>query len=442
MPDAAHARSAVPLDPPARLNVLLVGGGGREHALAWKLRQSPRVASLYTTHADNPGIADLAEPIDCPLELTNTFRLERFCVRSGVNLVVIGPEAPLASGLADKLAANVPGAAILGPGAEGARLESSKSFAKKIMRAAAIPTAEGRVFTDPRDAKAFLQSREHAYVVKASGLAAGKGVIVPSSLKEALDGVDRIMVRREFGDAGAEVVIEEKLKGREASVFALIDGSTIAVLETAQDYKRLGDGDTGPNTGGMGAVSPASTIDDDMLDRVQREVLIPLVDTLRREEIDFRGVLYVGLMLTAGGPKVLEFNTRFGDPECQALMPRLTSDLAELLYRTAAGSLERADITWDPRPSCCVVLAARGYPGKSETGAPITGIDQARGAGAEVFHASTGREQGALVSGGGRVLSVVALGDNPEHARAAANAAADAISFDGKTHRRDVGAGV
>ncbi len=441
MPDAAHSRPSAPPDPPGRLNVLLVGGGGREHALAWKLRQSPRVADLFTTHPDNPGIADLAQPIDCPFELANTFRLERFCVRAGVNLVVIGPEAPLASGLADRLKANVPGAAVLGPGAEGARLESSKSFAKKMMRAAAIPTAEGRVFTDPRDAKAFLQTREHAYVVKASGLAAGKGVVVPASLKEAIDAVDRIMVKREFGDAGAEVVIEEKLKGGEASVFALIDGSTIAVLETAQDYKRLGDGDTGPNTGGMGAVSPAPALDDATLDRVQREVLVPLVDTLRREEIDFRGVLYVGLMLTPGGPKVLEFNTRFGDPECQALMPRLTGDLAEILYRTASGSLERAEIAWDPRPSCCVVLASRGYPGESEKGAAITGVDAARRAGAEVFHASARREAGGLVSGGGRVLSVVALGDTPDDARAAANAAADAITFEGKTHRRDVGSG-
>ena len=430
----------IPRDPPERITALLVGGGGREHALAWKLRQSPRLERLYLTHTDNPGLAALGEPTDCPFDLTHTFRLERFCERAGVNLVVIGPEAPLAAGLADALAA--PGRAVLGPGASGARLEASKSFAKKIMRAAAIPTAEGRVFTDADAARAFLRSREHAYVVKASGLAAGKGVVVPASLEEALAAVDRMMVKREFGDAGAEVVIEERLGGREASVFALLDGRTIAVLETAQDYKRLGDGDTGPNTGGMGALSPARTIAAADLDRVQREVLLPLIDTLRREEIGFRGVIYVGLMLTPGGPKVLEFNTRFGDPECQALMPRLKSDVAALLWRTAAGSLEDAEIEWDDRPSCCVVLAADGYPGDAKhKDAPITGLDEAASMpGVQVFHANTRRVDGAMVARGGRVLSVVAVGAGEAEARERANAAAERIVFPGKAHRRDIGA--
>lgn len=421
------------------MNVLLVGGGGREHALAWKLRRSPRVERLFVTHPENPGLASLGEPTDCPFDLEHTFRLDRFCERAGVNLVVIGPEGPLAAGLADKLAA--PGRAVLGPGASGARLEASKSFSKRIMRAAAIPTAEGRIFTSAEDAKAFLRSREHPYVVKASGLAAGKGVVVPDSLEEALAAVDRIMVKREFGDAGGEVVIEERLGGREASLFALLDGKTIAVLETAQDYKRLSDGDKGPNTGGMGALSPARTIGEADLDRAQHDVLLPLIDTLRREHIDFRGVLYVGLMLTPGGPKVLEFNTRFGDPECQALMPRLTSDLADLLWRTAAGSLDGAEIAWDARPACCVVLAAEGYPGDARhKNAPITGLDDvASTPDVWVFHGNTRVEGGVLAARGGRVLSVVAVGDTAASARDRANAAADRIVFAGKIHRRDIG---
>lgn len=432
--------------PPDRFRILLVGGGGREHALAWKLAQSPRCEALFTTHPENPGVAAHATGVGYPFDLKDQPRLARWCDANGINLVVIGPEGPLAAGLADSLSkvgysATVKDRAVLGPGASGARLEASKAFAKQVMRSALIPTAEGRTFTSAEDAKAFLESRQSAYVVKASGLAAGKGVIVPDSLDEALEAIDRIMIRREFGDAGAEVVVEERMQGREASLFALIDGRTIALLETAQDHKRLGEGDTGPNTGGMGVVSPSPFLDDTTIARVEREVLLPLVDTLKREEIPFRGLLYVGLMLTHAGPKVLEFNTRFGDPECQALMVRLRSDLPELLWRTATGALDGASLEWDPRPACCVVLAAKGYPGESEKGQPIEGIDAAEAMGdVRVFHASTRIDRGGLVTGGGRVLSVVALGDTPDAARRKALDAADAIRFEGKVVRRDIGA--
>lgn len=432
--------------PPDRFRILLVGGGGREHALAWKLAQSPRCEALFTTHPENPGIASHATGVGYPFDLKDQPRLARWCDSNGIDLVVIGPEGPLAAGLADSLSkvgysAAVKDRAVLGPGASGARLEASKAFAKQVMRSALIPTAEGRTFTSAEDAKAFLSSRQSAYVVKASGLAAGKGVIVPDSLDEALEAIDRIMIRREFGDAGAEVVVEERLQGREASLFALIDGRTIAMLETAQDHKRLGEGDTGPNTGGMGVVSPSPFLDDATIAGVEREILLPLVDTLQREEIPFRGLLYLGLMLTHAGPKVLEFNTRFGDPECQALMVRLRSDLAELLWRTATGALDGASLEWDPRPACCIVLAAKGYPGESEKGQPIEGIDAAEALGdVRIFHASTRMDRGGLVTGGGRVLSVVALGDTPDAARRKALDAADAIRFEGKVVRRDIGA--
>ncbi len=429
---------------PDRLRILLVGAGAREHALAWKLAQSPRCEAIFTTHPENPGIAAHAQPVGYTFNLKDQPRLARWCDTQKINFVVIGPEGPLAAGLADSLAKvgqGAPPRAVLGPGKAGARLEASKTFAKQIMRSALIPTAESRAFTSADDARAYLESRPSRHVVKASGLAAGKGVVVPESLDEALDAVDRFMIKREFGDAGAEVLIEECLTGRETSLFALIDDDTIAILETAQDHKRIGEGDTGPNTGGMGAFSPATSLDAAAIARVEREVLLPLVDTLKREEIPFRGVLFLGLMLTHAGPKVLEFNTRFGDPECQAIMVRLKSDLAELLWRTATGSLNEAALEWDPRPSCCIVLAAKGYPGESKKGLPITGIDKAEAMqDVHVFHASTRTDGGAPVTGGGRVLSVVTLGDTPEDARQRALAAAEAIDFEGKTYRRDIGA--
>jgi len=421
--------------------VLLVGGGGREHALAWRLKASPSVEKVFVTHPSNPGLAKLGEPIDVPFDLRNTFRLKRFCQRKGVNLVVVGPEAPLAAGLADELRSDE--CAVFGPGAAGAQLEADKAFAKAFMRRLAIPTAEGRAFTSLDAAKAFLQSRDEPMVVKAAGLAAGKGVVVPETVEEAVEAVERMLgQQRAFGKAGETVVIEERLQGVEASVFALIDGKTAYLLEPCQDHKRLLEGDRGPNTGGMGAYCPAAVVDAATMRLIERTILVPVLDGLRREEIEYRGVLYLGLMLTPGGPKVLEFNVRFGDPECQALMPRWRGDLGLTLWRCAAGRLEEAEVDWDPRVCCCVTLASEGYPQAPRTGDPITGLERAQAMEeVVVFHAGTKIDpQKGLVTAGGRALSVCGLGATLEEARQRALEACEAIDFPGKQHRRDIGA--
>jgi len=421
------------------MNVLLVGGGGREHALAWRLASSPRVDRIFLTHPGNPGLDALGEPVDAPFEPHHPFRLQRFCDRKDVRLVVIGPEAPLAAGLADALAAD--GRAIVGPTRDAARLEADKAWAKGLMRAASIPTAEARTFTDADAADRYIESREEPVVIKASGLAAGKGVFVPDKMDEARDAIDRLMRRRQFGDAGATAVIEERLAGPEVSVFALVDGESIWVLEPCQDYKRLGEGDAGPNTGGMGAICPSPRLDDDAMAIVQRDILVPTIDALRREGVQYRGVLYAGLMLTYAGPKVLEFNVRFGDPECQVLMRGWQGDLGDALYRCGAGGLSDADIGWEPRHACCVVLASEGYPASPRTGDVITGIEHAEAMeDVVVFHAGAKRApNGDLVTAGGRVLNVTALGDSPEQARTRALEACGTIHFKGMQMRRDIG---
>lgn len=424
--------------PANTFNVLLIGGGGREHALAWKMSQSPRLGTLYATHCSNPGIAALAKPIDHEFNVKEAYRLQFFLEKHDIRLVVVGPEDPLAGGITDKIASER--VAVFGPSREGARLEADKAWAKQFMRSAQIPTAEARTFTDPAAARAYLKSRDDAQVVKASGLAAGKGVVVAATPAEALEAVERFMVKREFGNAGQEIVIEERLKGPEVSLFALTDGRSLFILESAQDHKRIGEGDTGPNTGGMGAYSPTTLIDEKMFERLQHEVLLPTVDALRRDEVSYRGVIFVGLMLTPGGPKVLEYNCRFGDPECQVLMTRLKGDLVEVLYATATGQLEHVDLSWDSRAAVCVVLASGGYPGEYQTGKPIHGLEQAAAQpDVSIFHAGTRRESsGGLVTAGGRVLNVVALGDTVAEAREKANRAAEMIVFEGITWRRDI----
>lgn len=422
------------------VNVLLVGGGGREHALAWKLRQSPRLANLFVTNPENPGLAALGRAVDVPTEVRAPFQFQRFCDKNNIGLVVIGPEEPLAAGLADVLAA--PGRAIFGPSASATRLEADKAWAKQLMRAASVPMADGRTFSDPAAAKMYIETREDPPVIKASGLAKGKGVIVPATMAEALAAIDRIMIKREFGDAGKTVVVEERLEGTEASVLALVDGRTIYVLEACQDHKRLGDGDTGPNTGGMGVYCPGGITDDETLTLVQAEVLVPTLDAMRREGIDFRGVLYAGIMITPGGPKVLEFNTRFGDPECQALMARFDSDLVDVLMATATRGLDEIDIKWSPSASCCVVIAAEGYPDKPKKNVPITGIDAAaKVPGVQIFHAGTKMDAtGAVLTAGGRVLNVVGTGETIAEARKRAYEAAEKIHFPGMVIRRDIAA--
>jgi phosphoribosylamine--glycine ligase len=423
-----------------KMNVVLIGGGGREHALGAKLRESPRLGELFIANPENPGLATLGKPVDVPVSTREAYRLAQFCAKNAIGLIVIGPEDPLAEGFADKLRAE--GLRVFGPGADGARLEADKAWSKQLMRSASIPTAEARIFTDPVAAQAWLKSREHPPVVKAAGLAKGKGVIVPASVGEASEAIDQIMVRKVFGDAGRTVVLEERLTGPEVSVLALVDGQSIYVLETCQDHKRLLDGDKGPNTGGMGAYCPARGVDEALMDKIQSQVLVPTLDALRREGIDFRGVLYAGLMLTPAGPKVLEYNVRFGDPECQALMPRLESDLLELMLAVCDQRLHEVDLRWKPGASCCVVLAAEGYPEKPRSGDVITGIDDAEALpDVRVYHAGTKRNaDGDIVTAGGRVLTVAATGKDLEDARHKAYAACDRINFRGKQLRRDIGA--
>lgn len=424
-------------------NVLLIGAGAREHALAAAIARSPKLGVLYATGTANPGIAALASPVDVPAETKQLYRLQQFCDAKDIDLVVIGPEQPLADGWADKLALRADGSKrnVFGPSASAARLESDKGWSKKLMRAASIPTAEGRVFTDPDAADEYLKTREESHVIKAAGLAAGKGVIVPESLEEGLDAIDRIMRQRVFGDAGASVVIEERLQGREVSVFAITDGATLLMLPPCQDHKRLKDNDEGPNTGGMGAFCPADTIDNESLERIESDILIPTLDALRRDEIPYLGALYAGLMLTPAGPKVIEFNCRFGDPECQALVTRLESDAIDLLQAPAAGTLDAVDVRWSPDPSVCVVLAAEGYPEKPVKGAEITGVDEAETLpGVSVFHAGTKLTSEGLVTNGGRVLSVTARAATMAEARDLAYEAASKVEFKGKLTRTDIAA--
>ncbi len=466
------------------INVLLIGGGGREHALAWRLSKSPGLGTLFITHPQNPGLSALGTPVDVPVDARSLFRVKRFCEKNNVSLVVIGPEDPLAEGFADHLSA--PGRVVFGPTREGARLEWDKAWAKQLMRGASIPTAEAKAFTiaesarlyletrvpedlllgrlfveansqrDPERRRAFIakriasdkalslafaQAREDLPVVKASGLAKGKGVVVPSSLAEAFDAVERMMVRREFGEAGSTILIEERLEGREASVFALVDGRNIYVLETAQDHKRLRDADEGPNTGGMGAFTPSPIIDEATMGTIQREILVPTVDALRREGIDYRGVIYVGLMLTPAGPKVLEYNARFGDPECQVLLPRLEGDLLDILHATAERRLDEAHVGWLPGASCGVVLASEGYPDKPIIGRTIHGLEEAAEVpGVTIFHSGTEKKaSGEIVTAGGRVLCVTAVGATLDEARARSYRAAELIRFEGRHFRTDIG---
>ncbi len=421
------------------MKILLIGSGGREHALAWKIQSSPLCERLFIAPG-NPGMASLGELV--PIQANAIAELARFAGDQKIDLAVIGPEDPLALGLTDALAEKKIDA--FGPPRAGAMLEADKTFSKKLMRQAGIPTAEGRGFTTMRDALAYVESRTEPLVVKAAGLARGKGVVVCRDPVEALDAVRNIMEKKIFGAAGDSVVIEERLVGPEVSLLAFIDGRTAYLFEAAQDHKRIGENNTGPNTGGMGAFCPAPLLTEDLLRRVEREIIVPLLDTLARHEIDYRGVVYVGLMLTAGGPKTLEFNCRFGDPETQPLLLRLQSDIVQTMLACIQRKLDRVTLRWDPRPALCVVLASEGYgykpDGQITKGVPITGIDQAAALDhVRIFHAGTAMKDGRLVTAGGRVLNVCALGDDLADARTHAYAAVEKIHFAGMQYRRDIG---
>jgi phosphoribosylamine--glycine ligase len=430
---------------PDSVNVLLLGTGGREHALAWKLKKSRRLGTLWVEPGANAGLLELGRV--CPEPMNDMFRLCRWCEREEISLVVIGPEGPLAADYATKLA-DPPRRVVFGPTKAGAQLEWDKAFAKQVMRAASVPTGESRTFNDAEQALAYVATRVDGCVVKATGLCAGKGVVVCKTVDEARRAVEDCLVRKVFGDAGATIVVEELLSGPEVSVLALCDGQTFWILDPAQDHKRVGDGDTGPNTGGMGAFCPTPKATNDLLRIVQRDVLVPTVDALKRMEIPFRGVLYAGLMLTPAGPKVLEFNTRFGDPETQPIMARLKGDLVEMCWATATGQLAEVDLGFDSRAACCVVVCAKGYPGTYAKGLEIEGIDAARaierqsGEDVIVFHAGTARKDGKVVTAGGRVLGVTALAATGARAAELARAAAGCIRFEGAFFRKDIGAGL
>ena len=416
------------------MNILLLGGGGREHALAWKLAQSPRLDTLYAAPG-NPGIAEQATLVD--LDATDHRSVLDFCTRHSIGLVVIGPEAPLVDGLADNL--RTMGVPVFGPNKKAAQLEGSKGFTKDLCQRANIPTAAYQRVTSKDGAIAALDDFTLPVVIKADGLAAGKGVIIAETRQAALDALD-IMFSGAFGAAGEEVVLEEFMTGEEASFFALTDGSAILPFGSAQDHKRVGDGDTGPNTGGMGAYSPARVLTPELERQVIDTIIKPTVATMAAEGMPYSGVLYAGLMLTDQGPKLIEYNARFGDPECQVLMMRFDGDLVDLLLSVAQGTLaEQGPVQLADRTALTVVMAANGYPGTPEKGGAIQGIDAAQAQDAMVFHAGTVQQGGALVASGGRVLNVTATGESVGAAQAAAYAAVDAIDFPTGFCRRDIG---
>jgi len=419
------------------MKVLVVGGGGREHALAWRLAQSPRVEEVLCAPG-NAGTARVGRNV--AVATNDTKALVALAREEAVGLVVVGPEDPLCAGLADRLkAADVP---VFGPGKDAARLEGSKVYAKEFLERHRIPTAGWRRFDRSGAAKSYLETLTiWPQVVKASGLAAGKGVFVCRDAKEACSVVDAVMEERRLGEAGNEVVIEEFLEGRELSVQAITDGRTIVILEPVMDHKQVGDGDTGPNTGGMGIYSPVPFVSQRLMRQIESRVLIPTLHALALEGLEYQGALYAGLMITEAGPRVLEYNCRFGDPETQAIVRRLDSDLFAYLYAAAKGTLEAEEPPrWDRRSCVGVVAASEGYPGEYEKGHRISGIEEAeRDEDVVVFHAGTREDAGQVLTAGGRVLCVTALGGDLEKARAAAYRGYETIRFSGKFCRRDIG---
>jgi phosphoribosylamine---glycine ligase len=418
------------------MKILVIGNGGREHALAWKLGQSPRAQRVFVAPG-NAGTGLDAENV--PIAAADVPKLVEFGRQNKIDLTVVGPESALAAGVVD--AFQCAGLRIFGPSRAASDLETSKVFCKNLLRHADVPTADYRVFRDANSAVTYLKDREDTpVVVKADGLAAGKGVVVCDNREQALVAVERIGVQKEFGAAGNQLVIEERLHGQEASILALTDGHNLLTMPACQDHKQAYDGDTGPNTGGMGAYCPAPLVTEQLLQKVEEKVLVPTIHQMKRSRRPFRGVLYAGLMITSQGVKVLEYNVRFGDPECQPLLMRLKSDLAELLEATVDGRLEEvAPPEWDPRPAVCVVMASEGYPGKYETGQPIRGLDEAaKLADVKVFHAGTELRDGQVVTNGGRVLGVTALGPSISKAKLQAYTAVKSIRFSGAWCRKDI----
>ncbi len=418
------------------MKILVVGGGGREHALVWKLAQSPKVSELFCAPG-NPGMAGLAQRVDIGAE--DVEGLLAFAKDKAIDLTVVGPEAPLCAGLTDSFEAA--GLLVAGPDAYGAQLEGSKAFAKQVMYEARVPTADFMVFTDPEKAREYVRKVDRPLVVKADGLAAGKGVLVCDDAAEALAAVDACMVEKRFGPAGEKIVIEDRLYGEEASFLVFSDGKSIAAMPTSQDHKAIGEGDVGLNTGGMGAYSPAPVMTKKVKEMALWWVVEPVIKAMAKAGHPFKGILYAGLMINEkGDPRVLEFNVRFGDPECQPLLMRLDSDLAEILLAIAERRLHEVDIRWNEEPTVCVVLAAGGYPEKYEKGKAIEGLDRAaKVKDVVVFHAGTAERDGKVVTSGGRVLGVTARGKDIKQAVDRAYHVCDLISWDGMYLRRDIG---
>jgi phosphoribosylamine--glycine ligase len=420
------------------VKILVIGKGGREHALVWKLAQSPRASRVYCAPG-NAGTAQEGENVD--IETHDFDRLVRFVKKEGIGLTVVGPEDPLCQGIVDHF--EKAGLRIFGPHKAAAELEGSKVFAKELMRHADIPTADFRVFDHPEPARRYIETRDYPLVVKADGLAAGKGAIVCKTNEEALAAVDLIMVREAFGIAGRRVVIEKRLEGQELSVLALVSGRTIVPLAPAQDHKAAFDNDQGPNTGGMGAYCPAPLGTPELLREIESTILVPTVHALKRSRRSFRGVLYAGLMITNQGPRVLEFNVRLGDPETQPLLMRLRTDLVDLLEAAIDDRLDQFPeqrLEWDPRPAVCVVMASEGYPGSYQKGRLITGLDDATQVPhTKVFHAGTKLVEGRVVTDGGRVLGITALGETIRRAKEHAHEAIRQIQFAGGFYRKDIG---
>ena len=419
------------------MNILVVGGGGREHSLVWKIRQSPEVDNLYCA----PGNAGIAAQAECvPIGAEEIEKLKQFALEKAVDLTVVGPEAPLVNGIVNEF--EEAGLSVFGPTKAAARLEASKSFAKEIMKARNVPTADFKVFTDVEEALVHLQSIEPPVVIKADGLAAGKGVMVTHDRKSAQKAVERCMVERAFGDAGDKIMIEECLEGEEASILAFTDGKNVVPMVSSQDHKPVYDDDEGPNTGGMGAYSPAPVVTDELKKEIFETIMIPIVEAMAEGGIPYRGVLYAGLMITKNGPMVLEFNARLGDPENQVIMPRLRSDIVPVMMAcTKEDGLENCELEWLSDACVTVVITSGGYPESYEKGFPIEGLDEAGSSdGVIVFHAGTALKDSRVVTAGGRVLGVTALGRDIPAAIDRAYEAVEKVRFERMHYRRDIGA--
>ena len=416
------------------MNILLIGSGGREHALAWKLSQSKHADKLYAVPG-NPGIAQFAECVS-GVSIEDNDAIVALAKEKNIGLVVVGPEVPLVNGVVDALTAA--GIKAFGPTKNAAELEGSKVYAKVVMRRYKIPTARSEVFGDPSRAHVYVRQMRQPFAIKADGLAAGKGVILTKTVDEAIEAIDLLMKEKAFGDAGNRVVIEEFMEGEEASVLAFTDGETIVAMPASQDHKRVNDGDEGLNTGGMGAYAPAPVMTPELSERVMEEILKPTIEGMKKEGRPYKGCLYAGLMITAKGPKVVEFNARFGDPETQVELPLLKSDLVEVMLACVDGKLAETKIEWSDEAAVSVVMASGGYPGDYEKGKAIQGVKDAEAAGTLVFHAGTAEKDGGLVTAGGRVLNVVGVAKDIPEAVKKSYAGVEKISFEGMHYRKDI----